>query len=146
MSDNLPPMNDPASNPQGASNQPPAAPIPPQAPAPQSKGLAITALVLGIVGVIFALIPLLNWIGIILGAVAVILGIIGAVKKQPKGLAITGIILGALAIIIGVIMLIVFVAAVATLGGGALDAVEACANGATSVTIAGQEVLCSDVN
>lgn len=72
----------------------------------QPKGLAISALVVGIVAFVIAWIPVLGIAGIIAGAVAVVLGIIAAVKKQPKGYAITGIVLGALAVIGGLIITI----------------------------------------
>jgi prepilin-type processing-associated H-X9-DG protein len=59
---------------------------PPQAGAP-SKGLAIAALVCGIVGFI---IPLVGLVGLILGIVAL------ATKRPGKGMAIAGIVCGAL--------------------------------------------------
>ncbi|RLP79864.1 DUF4190 domain-containing protein [Mycetocola lacteus] len=95
----------------GQPEQPPVAPLP-QAPvetAPASvpssrRGLAITALVLGIVAVVFAFFPPL---GILLGVIAVVFGIIALVKRQPKGLALTGLILGAVGVIVSVILLVV---------------------------------------
>jgi Tfp pilus assembly protein PilE len=69
-----------------------------------SKGLAITALVLGIIGFLTGGIG----IGIVLGFIAIILGIISLVKHQPgKGLAITAIVLGALAVVIGGILFLI---------------------------------------
>lgn len=70
-------------------------------PQSQKKGLAIAALVLGILGLFGSLIVF----GAVLSLVAVILGIIALVKsKQPthggKGFAISGIVLGILGLVI----------------------------------------------
>lgn len=73
------------------------------APAPKKKGLAIAALIVGIVAFLTGIIPV---IGAILGIVAVILGIIALVRHQPKGLGITAIVLGGIAAIVSVIMTI----------------------------------------
>lgn len=81
-----------------------AAPVLPAAP----KGLAISALVVGIVGFLMGLLPI---IGAIVGIAAVVLGAISLSKKQPKGFALTGLILGAVAAIASIGM---------TLGLGAL--------------------------
>jgi prepilin-type processing-associated H-X9-DG protein len=80
--------------------------LPPQSPpempspiqvqvAPQpGKGLAVAALILGLVG----LIPLLGLVPAIIG---IILGIVALAKKRPgKGMAITGIVAGAIGFIV----------------------------------------------
>lgn len=77
--------------------QPPAYPAQPQ---PQKKGMAIAAMVLGIVGVVLAFIPILGLVAFILGGLAIILGIIALIKKRGKGQAITGVITGVAAFII----------------------------------------------
>lgn len=134
----------------------PAAPAAPQAPAPgqpagygvpapQPKGLAITALILGIVGLIFSWVPVL---GLVLGIVAVILGIMALKKMQPKGLGLTGLITGGIAVILGAIWTIMFFVALSMVGdsvGGAMDAVEQCEQGATSVEIMGETIQCADI-
>lgn len=83
---------------------------------PVVKGLAIAALVVGIVAILSGFVPVF---GIIVGAVAVVLGIIALVKQQPKGFALTGLILGAVGLITSLIVTIlagaVFGAAVNTL-------------------------------
>ena len=105
MSENLP-GNEPGSNPV-----PPAPPAAPQyqgAAAPvaaEPKGLAISSLVLGIVGVVFSwFVP---FIGIVGGIVGLILGILARKKGQPKGMSLTGIILSAVAIVLAIIAIIV---------------------------------------
>lgn len=85
--------------------QPPQQYAAPQQGAQQSttqtapKGLAISALIVGIVGFLMGLLPV---VGAIIGVAAVVLGVIALVKAQPKGLAVTGLVLGACAIIASV--------------------------------------------
>ncbi|MEU9255213.1 DUF4190 domain-containing protein [Streptomyces sp. NPDC048270] len=69
----------------------------PQVP-PASNGLAVAALVVGIVGILVALVPFFFWAGAILAATALGLGI-GAVVRASKGaprkaMAVTGTVLG----------------------------------------------------
>jgi len=73
-----------------------------QPPAKRGKGLAIAALVLGILALLSS-ITIIG--GILLGLLAVILGIVAAAKAKKgtgggRGLAITGIVLGVLGIVI----------------------------------------------
>jgi hypothetical protein len=87
-----------------------------QAPVQEKKGLAITALVLGIVAFVLGVIPGIGFLSFILGPLAIIFGIIALIKKQKKGMSITGIVLGAL----GVIAAIVITAIIATIFGNAV--------------------------
>lgn len=99
-------------------NMPPAGPqLPPMQQQPQyappvapatPKGLAITALIVGIVAFLMGLLPV---IGALLGIGAVVFGAIALAKKQPKGLALTGLILGAVGLLASIGM---------TLGLGAI--------------------------
>jgi len=73
------------------------------------KGLAIAALVLGILS-LPAILTVVG--GIVLGLIAIILGIVAARgaskgKNGGKGLAITGIVLGALGLVVSVIIVVV---------------------------------------
>lgn len=62
-------------------------------PAPSApKGLALTALIIGIVAFLLGLIPVL---GILLGLTGVTFSIVALVKKQSAGLAVTGLVLAA---------------------------------------------------
>ncbi len=89
---------------------PPVPPTPPQygaqyaAPQPTKKtGLATAGLVLGIIGVVFAFIPVIGMpVAIITGALALLFGILGIVKKHG-GKAIAATVLGAAAIIVSII-------------------------------------------
>lgn len=69
---------------------------PPQPPA-RPKGLAIAAMIVGIVSLVLCATV---FIGIAGGIAAVVLGIIAIAKSQSKGMSITGIVTGALAIIV----------------------------------------------
>lgn len=72
-------------------------PMPPQGGQPQSNGLAVTAMILGIVSICF---------GFLAGIPAVIFGFLGKKKAEETGVgsgqALTGIILGAIGILIGI--------------------------------------------
>jgi hypothetical protein len=58
---------------------------------PEGNGLAVSALVLGIIGLVLCMIPFLPYP---LAILAIIFGVIGKKKEIKKGLAITGIVTG----------------------------------------------------
>lgn len=70
------------------------------------NGLAVTAMVLGIIGVLFGIIPLTFFIAWILGVLALVFGFIGRGKARRgasgKGQATAGIVLGVIALGLGV--------------------------------------------
>ena len=55
------------------------------------NGMSVAALVLGILGVVMNLIPIIPYI---MGILAVVLGVNGRSKERSKGMALAGIILG----------------------------------------------------
>ena len=57
------------------------------------SGFGTASLVLGIIGIVFSFIPLINYLAFILGFLALIFGIVCLVKKASKGQAIAGLIL-----------------------------------------------------
>ncbi|MDD7465217.1 MAG: DUF4190 domain-containing protein [Actinomycetaceae bacterium] len=75
-------------------------------PAKSTSGLAIAALILGILAILGSWMPILNNVAIVLAVVGAILAIVGIVKlkkeanKGGKGLAIAGLVLSILAIVI----------------------------------------------
>jgi hypothetical protein len=77
------------------------------------NGIAVAAMVCGIIGAIFGLIPITGIIALALGLVAFILGIMGRrrFKRDPsvgrKGSATAGVVLGIIAIILGIIGLVI---------------------------------------
>lgn len=89
----------------------------PAAPAQQPRnGLGITALVLGLVGTLCGLLPILFWLGGTLGLIGVVLGLVGR-SRAKRGLAtngktaLSGVLLSLLAFGLGVYgMVVVFTA------------------------------------
>ncbi|PZE72920.1 hypothetical protein DEJ27_00210 [Curtobacterium sp. MCPF17_018] len=82
--------------------QPPAyVPAAPE-PRPARARLGTAAVVLGILGILFAVIPPTNGFGIFLGVVAVVLGIIGIRRKGRR--AVAGTVVGAVAVILGAML------------------------------------------
>lgn len=73
---------------------------------PESRGMAIAALSMGVVGSIIGLIPLFGLVALPLGILALIFGLVATSKAKrlglPKGMARAGWILGVLAIVLGV--------------------------------------------
>ncbi|MDR0594480.1 MAG: DUF4190 domain-containing protein [Bifidobacteriaceae bacterium] len=92
---------DPSGNPNA--QQPQFATPPPAAPPPAKKGLAIAALVLGILAIPPSFIPILSLLSWPLALLALIFGIIALAKAkrlgQGKGLAVAGLVLGAVALL-----------------------------------------------
>ncbi len=64
----------------------------------QKQAFALVSLILGIIGLIFSFIPIINNLSAILGIVAVIFGIVALVTHNKKGLTIAGIVTGVLSI------------------------------------------------
>ena len=80
---------------------------PGQPPAPvtptKGAGLAVAALVLGIIGALMGLIPLFGFLAIILGVVGLVLGVLGRSKQRTgRGMALAGVILSVVAIGLGI--------------------------------------------
>lgn len=72
-------------------------------------GLAIAAMVIGIVSLIIGWVPFL---GFCIGITAIILGIVALKKKQSKGMSITGIITGAVSIVWNIVISIIFIVSI----------------------------------
>lgn len=71
----------------------------------KGNGFGTTALVLGVVAVVFAIIPIVGFVAFILGPLALIFGVIGVTRKfTKKGTSIAGIVLGAVSVIIAIIV------------------------------------------
>jgi hypothetical protein len=120
----------------------PAAPAYNAAPAPaapvyNAAPAAVPGKTLGIVGLILAFI--LPLIGLILSIVAFVQSRKAGAGNVP---AIVGMVIGALATI-GWVMFIITIVSVASAG---LDVAEQCLNGAEYVTIAGEQVSCSNIS
>ena len=108
----------------------------------KTSGMGVTALVLGIVGIVGSWIPILNNISAFIAALGVIFGIIGIISvskskgaKGGKGLAIAGTIVSVVAIVV--------VLATQSMYGKALDNASQSVNKATGN--ATEEILNKDV-
>lgn len=66
----------------------------------QKTGFGITALVLGIVGLVLSFIPFINNLAFFLGILGVVFGIVALVTHNKKGISIAGLVTGILAIVI----------------------------------------------
>jgi hypothetical protein len=92
----------------------------------KAAGLALAALIVGIIAFVLGWIPVL---GALVGIAAVVLGILAIRKHQPKGKALTGVILGGVGGLASIGMLIASVALV----GGVSDTAADMAPAATSI-------------
>lgn len=82
----------------------------PIAPKPKG-GLALAALILGIVAIVCAVIPGLSFIAFVPALVALVLGIIGLATKAPgRGKALAGVILGPVAFVVAIVVSVSFIA------------------------------------
>ncbi|MBN8193819.1 hypothetical protein JI667_16845 [Bacillus sp. NTK074B] len=58
------------------------------------NGMAVSALVLGIVGLVLGLVPFLGWFLLPAWVLAIVFGAVGLKKNQSKGMSYAGLILG----------------------------------------------------
>ncbi len=108
------------------------------------NGLGTSALVLGIVGLIVALIPIIFGLGGFLGLLAFIFGLVGWSRARKgratnKGIALTGTILGFIAIVAAVVNFVITVALV----GSAVNSVNNAISSTTSTP--GPSASCTGV-
>ncbi len=94
--------------------QPGMQPPPPTGP---KKGLAIAALVLGIVAILGAWIPFAGLFSVVLGIAGLVLGIVALVKANRgqaggRAMAIVGAVLGGLSIVVGIASTVIAVVAI----------------------------------
>lgn len=88
---------------------------PPQAPRP-GNGMAVAALVTGIVALLVCLIPFVNAVSILAGIAGVVLGVIGLRAARDRqgagrGMSIAGLITGAVALVVAAVVLTVTIVA-----------------------------------
>ncbi|WP_416729822.1 hypothetical protein [Fictibacillus sp. JL2B1089] len=65
-----------------------------QKEAEKSNGMAVSSLVLGVVGLALGLVPFFGWFMLPAWILAIVFGAIGLKKEQSKGMSYTGLILG----------------------------------------------------
>jgi hypothetical protein len=96
----------------------PVRPVPyyPEPPSAEGTGAATASLVFGILGLICSIIPIIGLISWLLAPTAIITGIIGVKSPSARGLAIGGLVMGGLALLICLSWLLIFGAAIASIG------------------------------
>ncbi|WP_432521888.1 DUF4190 domain-containing protein [Kineococcus sp. SYSU DK006] len=91
----------------------PYAPSAPPLRAPAGRGLAVAAMVLGIVAVLGCYVPILNVGSILIAVVGLVLGIVSLARSRAgRGMAITGVALSAIAVVVAVLVNLALGAAV----------------------------------
>lgn len=91
-----------------------------------SNGLAVTALVCGILGAVLGVLPFTFFLGWIVGIVAIIFGVLGRKRfnREPAvgrgGMATAGIVLGIFTVVVCLVWLMLFIAVI----GGTADIIE----------------------
>lgn len=81
---------------------------------PEKNGLAVAAMVVGIVALVLSFVPLLGLLSFVLGPLALILGIFALSKPAGKPQAVTGVITGSLSFVVVLIGTMLFGAAVSS--------------------------------
>ena len=84
------------------------------------KGLAIAAMVLGIVSIVFCCV---YWVSIICAILAIIFGIV-AIKSSGKGMAISGIVTGSIGIFISLFVTIFLIGISSVIYNEAVDVIK----------------------
>ena len=84
---------------------------------PQSNGLAVASLVLGILSIVFVWIPFVGLISWILAPVGLVLGLVALSKPYGRGMAIAGTVCSAVGLL-GCIGWVVLIGAAAAAGSG----------------------------
>lgn len=105
-----------ASDPEPART--PVRPVPyyPEPSSADGAGAATASLVLGILGLICSIIPIIGLISWLLAPTALITGVIGLKSQSARGLAIGGLVTGGLALLVCLLWLLLFGAAIASIG------------------------------
>lgn len=95
------------------------------------NGLAVAALVCGIVGAVFGLIPFTFWLAWILGVLATVFGAVGRRKadREPeagrRSMATAGLILGIVSIALGIVGVVLLTTMINDVGNG-FDELQRC--------------------
>ena len=109
-------------------SQPPV-PAAPAADLKKGNGLGVTALILGILALIGAFIPFMNYVSGFLAFIGLVFGVIGLfLKERRKGVAIAGTIISGVAIILSIVMAITYTSLFASAVKTSIDENEAAAN------------------
>jgi len=134
------PSSPPQASPATAAT-PAGSPDPASTPGPRrGKGLAIAALVVGIVAFLGAFIPFVNYVVFVPAVVAIVLGVIALVRRSAgRPMAWTGLVLGAVGLVLSIVLAVVYTNALVA----AVDESTASAPSATTAappTVADDQV------
>lgn len=106
-----PPPSDGSGDQQWPSADQPSAGQPYPQQQSQSNGVAIAALVCGIIALILSWIPLINLLSVVLGIAAIVTGVMGIRRAADpgvgqKGLAVGGLVTGVIALLLSLLILV----------------------------------------
>lgn len=87
---------------------------PMHAPPPEKKGIAIAAMVLGIIALVLSIVPIIAVLSFVLGPLAIVLGVVAIVKRRGRGQAITGVVTGGIGVLVAAIGFLIFGALLST--------------------------------
>src|SRR6185437_3145173 len=79
------------------------------APPDPGAGQAVTSLVLGIISIVFAFIPCLEFVAIVTGIIGLVMGILGRKSVTRHSMAVTGIVLSAISLGLSVLFTILYI-------------------------------------
>lgn len=82
----------------------------------KNDGLAISSMVLGIIGILFIFVPGLNFIGILCGILAIVFGIISKNRIAASGETLSGTGMAQAGFILGTITIAIFIITLAACG------------------------------
>lgn len=82
----------------------------------KNDGLAISSMVLGIIGILFIFVPGLNFIGILCGILAIVFGIISKNRIAVSGETLSGTGMAQAGFILGTITIAIFIITLAACG------------------------------
>jgi hypothetical protein len=95
-----------------------SAPTPSTARAPEGSGVALAALIVGIVALVAALVPFVNYGSWLVALLGVVLGVVALVRKNGRrGVAVAGIVISSVAVIASIILAILYSLLIATVPG-----------------------------
>ena len=101
---------------------PPGGYAPPPAPPAQTNGMAIAALVCGVLGIVGSFIPVVMYFTAVLAVLGIIFGVMGMKKAKQigsgNGLAITGLVLGIVGTIFAIVGIICYASVACALKKG----------------------------
>ncbi|QHC65726.1 hypothetical protein GSU68_03415 [Rathayibacter sp. VKM Ac-2759] len=115
---------------------PESGPGPGPAPAKTGNGLGLASLIIGVLALVGAVIPIVNYVSGFLAFIGLVLGIVALfLKNRTRGTAIAGVILNAVALVLSVVLAIVYTAGFATGVSNAIQTAQANATDGPTVPL-----------